>query len=350
MYRLMLLCYAAQAFCKTIHSILFHNKTHRRIKKLKFFSAALRTGCFNRHKRLIGLYADIDSFFDLYAILFNPPVLNNMPLVIALTEQLYTETAAWEAMPELAGHKHIMLTTMHSRLLYFNMIVLFFALVRRDCAVYAIGYDNFLRSMIEQKICIRKTNYFYTLSPEIKKTYALPGDIYIALISEQHNNAVGDILSAIRGDTHRKQFIFAASDIAISAPKHKKNTFRFLNVDIAPKRGVSFFQRRFHCPVVYVRLSGSLRNRHIAECTVFPYHLGKDTLLPQLYALFERYIKQHPLHWTNWTNFLTMQIEPPPAADYKQEKIYFRTKLVSPSRIRQYIAVTKSGRILIRKA
>ena len=197
MNRLILLFYAAQAFCKTCRALLFQNKTDRTIKKIKFFSAALRTGCFNRRKWLIGAYAAIDYFFDLYTVFFSPPVLNNMPLVIALTERLYKETAAWEAMPELAGHEHIILTTMHSRLFYFNVIVLFFALARRDCTIYAIGYDNFLRGMIERKIFIRQNNYFYALSSEIKRTYALQGDINIALISERYNNAAGDIFSAI---------------------------------------------------------------------------------------------------------------------------------------------------------
>lgn len=348
MYRLTLLFYAARAFCKTFGVLLLQDKTSRTIKKIKFFSAALRTGCFNRRKRLIGLYAAIDYFFDLYTVFFNPPVLNTMPLVIALTERLYKETAAWETVPELAGHEHIILTTMHSRLFYFNMIVLFFALARRDYAVYVIGYDNFLRSMIERKVFIRQHNYFYVLSPEIKKTYALHGDINITLISERYNNAVGDIFSAIEKDTHKKKFIFAAADIAISAPKRRKNAFTFLNVDITPKRGVSFFQRRFQCPVIYFRLEGSLRHRRIVEYAVFPYLPEDDTLLPQLYKLFEQYIKKRPLHWTNWTNFLTMQFEPPPAD--KEEKIYFRTKLRSPSEILQCIAVTESGRILIRNA
>ena len=348
MYRLILLFYVVRAFCKTSCALLFQDKTNRTIKKIKFFSAALRTGCFNRHQGLIGTYAAIDYFFDLYTVFFTPPVLNNMSLVIALTERLYKETAAWAAMPELAGHEHIILTTMHSRLLYFNMIVLFFALARRDYSVYAIGYDNFLRGMIERKVFIKQNSYFYELSPEIKKTYALPGTINIALISERYNNAAGDVFFAIKEDSHKKKFIFAASDIAISASKRKKNAFTFLNVDIAPKRGVSFFQRRFQCPVMYFRLGGSLRNRRIVEYAVFPYRQEDDTLLPQLYELFEQYIKKRPLHWTNWTNFLTMQFEHPPAD--KEEKIYFRTKLGSPSGILQDIVITESGGIFIRNA
>ena len=60
MYRLILLFYVVRAFCKTSCALLFQDKTNRTIKKIKFFSAALRTGCFNRHQGLIGTYAAID--------------------------------------------------------------------------------------------------------------------------------------------------------------------------------------------------------------------------------------------------------------------------------------------------
>ena len=87
MYRLILLFYVVRAFCKTSCALLFQDKTNRTIKKIKFFSAALRTGCFNRHQGLIGTYAAIDYFFDLYTVFFTPPVLNNMSLVIAVIFQ-----------------------------------------------------------------------------------------------------------------------------------------------------------------------------------------------------------------------------------------------------------------------
>ncbi|MEL3907122.1 MAG: hypothetical protein P1P65_08895 [Treponema sp.] len=347
MYRLMLLCYTALAFCKTCRALLHQNKTARMIKKLKFFSAAFRTGYFKRHKNVVGLYADIDYFFDLYTVFFNPLVLHTMPLVMALTGNLYKQTAAWESESRLRNHHYCILTTMHTRFLYFDLMVLFFALARRGHIVYTISYDNFVRSMIERNIFIQQNKYFYVLSPLIKKRYGIPGSIKIALISEQQNNAVEDILAAAEEDKDVKKYIFVASDIAISAPKRKKNTFRFLNVDIAPKRGVSFFQRHFRCPVMYVQLKGSLRNRRIAEQIIFPYNSETAMLLPRLYALFEQKIQKYPLYWSNWTNFLTMQLESPSSSDTKKEKTVFRTQLISPSGIR-HIAVTESGCILMR--
>ena len=100
MNRLILLFYAAQAFCKTCRALLFQNKTDRTIKKIKFFSAALRSMPFSPTGRkkirfyrscmrcLNGILKSVRSIGRIGRIFL--PCRLNRPLLPAIKKKKYT--------------------------------------------------------------------------------------------------------------------------------------------------------------------------------------------------------------------------------------------------------------------
>jgi hypothetical protein len=350
-YRLHLLF--ARSLLQALRQIRDESGAARGVHAVKFYQAALLTGVVPRSRIVLSWFCFVDLLLDRSIMFFLLSVLTQRDRLLDAFTPLERDLDGLISRHWNGANRRVILTMMHTRLFYFDLLLLFAGLARRGITLHVILYENFVRSALcSAGLIVADADGRMHLGAECRSRYGIRGDVFLYFIDVNNALSLLPLLRSLRGSSAAggKEGVFVASDIALGPAQARgdSDSFTFLNVRITPKRGIDYLQTVLACPVTCVSFRSSLCARRLASSTDFPAADTRSRTGRALYALYETAIRRRPLLWSNWATLVNLIVtarRSPPRKDRPFKTLSLQGRDGKPVQV----AITRKGRLLVKE-